>query len=215
VVTVCDIWHKPSLYPVPQNLLHETESVNLSSRFNAHLTFNILNAIQGIILEEDKEEAFELIGSYSRLLRKMLINGSVHTSMSDELDTIKDYLDIERIRRNYNFNYYISVPRSLRETTIPKSLLISIIENAVKHGVRLMDQNGFIQIDVPDSKIIRIKNNAPYQPDSLQSGTGLMLTEDLINRYNNLTGSSLSFKINFCQSKKIPSQSIFEALVRL
>jgi len=114
-----------------------TEShVQLASRFNAHLTFNVLNSIQGCLLEQEYDDAFELVNSYSRILRRMLINGRIATSFSEEMENVRDYLRIEEIRSDYQFTFTIDttgVPSALQ---LPKSLLASLVENAIKHGIR-------------------------------------------------------------------------------
>ena len=188
----------------------------LNSRFNAHLTFNVLNALQYLVLEEEKEDAYKLIGSYSRILRSMLINGSIQTNLGAELDIITDYMELERIRMDEKFSYYISVSKSIRSLFIPRSLIISIIENAIKHGMRPLGSKGFIRIDCPDPtyNIIRIRNNAPSK-QFIRKGDGMDLTIGLIRRFNRLNGSNISIRTNSQPKTTDPSVTVFESLILL
>jgi LytS/YehU family sensor histidine kinase len=188
-----------------------------NSRFNAHLTFNILNTLQYLILEDEKEEAYRLVNAYSRILRKMLINASNVTSVRSEIDIIIDYLELERIRMDDKFSFLHDVPRSLWEKKIPKSLLISIIENAVKHGMKPLGKKGFIRIDCPDPRkpVIRVKNNSPNGHFPRKSGKGLKLTEALISRHNKAFGTNIIMESRTYIRQSDPGERIFEVLVGL
>jgi len=189
----------------------------INSRFNAHLTFNILNTLQYLILEDEKEDAYRLVNSYSRILRKMLINGSNVTTVRSEIDVIKDYLELERIRMDEKFSYLVAIPKSILDKEIPKSLLISIIENAVKHGMRPLGKEGFIRIDCPDpaKPIIRVRNNSPEKHYSRKNGKGLELTEAIISRHNKAFGTNIKMESHTYMRKSEPGVRVFEVLVGL
>jgi len=110
--------------------------VLLTSRFNAHMTFNVLSTVQGLILENDQEAAIEMISCDSRILRKMLINGRLEITLKEELEVIRDYLEIERIRQDDGFSYAIDVDPAISSLLVPKSLLVGFVENAIKQGTR-------------------------------------------------------------------------------
>ncbi len=189
---------------------------HLASRFNAHLTFNVLNTVQGMVLINEKDEAIELIGTYSRVLRKMLINDSLETSLGNEMDIISDYISIEKYRMESNFTYEMKLPKSQLQKKIPKSLIISLAENAIKHGIRYLGNSAYLTIDSPstDFDTIRVRNNAPITDGSTKGRNGIGLIRDLIKKYNELTGSSLSLVINSNLSQNHQEME-FEALVSL
>lgn len=189
---------------------------SLNSRFNAHLTFNILNAVQGLVLENDNEKAFELIGHYSKLLRKMLIHNSIETHLEDELDLIKHYLEIEQIRMENNFQYSIRVPKSIKSQPIPKSFLIGLVENAIKHGIRPLRSKGYVKIDCISAKnqILRIRNNAPVISSHGGLGCGLEITHDILKRFNDRTGSFIQLTLNR-RERRSKNEIEFETLINL
>ena len=188
---------------------------NLNSRFNAHLTFNILNTMQYLILEEDKEEAYRLVNAYSRMLREMMINGSSETTVRSELDIIIEYLELERIRMDEKFSYMVDVPKAVWETIIPKSLIISLVENAVKHGMRTLGKKGYIRIDCPDPEknIIRIKNNSPADLILRKNGHGLELSRALLTRHNSTFGTNLKLESRTYIRQSEPGERFFEVLL--
>jgi len=204
ITKLCQAWN---MY----ELLKESPSL-IATRFNAHLTFNVLNTLQGLLLEKDPDTAIELISCYSRILRKMLINGRTETTVKEELDVIRDYLEIEKISKDNGFIYSIEVDASVKALTIPKSLLISIVENAVKHGARKLQGKGWIRITgfkelnsrgkSTQRRIISIRNLAPVKVNGFdipkESYHGNDLLHELVEDFENKTGRkvAIEFKEN-------------------
>jgi LytS/YehU family sensor histidine kinase len=181
-----------------------------SSRFNAHMTFNLLNTIQGLLLEERADQASDLITRYSRILRQMLVNGTMIARVKDEMTTIADYLEIERARSNNGFTFHIDLDPTLSELHVPKSLLACLLENALKHGIRPMGGRGSIVIsgkrgiagkDRNNSSIIifTLSNSAP--PDygrsqhSSERRHGFELLNDLNEAFYEATGQPVAIHI--------------------
>lgn len=196
--------------------LHKKDFSSLNSRFNAHLTFNILNTVQGLILENEKEKAFEFIGLYSKLLRRMLIHNNIEIKLREELDIVRDYLEIEKTRMDYNFQYSISVSKSLESKYVPKSMLIGLVENAVKHGIRPLLNNGYLKIDSPstDSRMIRIRNNAPLLSTSKGLGCGMGMNKEILERFNQQTDSLINMSSNSI-TNKVKNEIEFVTLISL
>ena len=187
----------------------------INSRFNAHLTFNILNTLQYLILEDEKEEAYRLVNAYSRILRGMLVNESNETTIGSECDIIIDYLELERMRMDEKFSYKIDVKKEIKNILVPKSLLVSVIENAVKHGVKKLGNRAYVLIDSPlkDRKTIRIKNNTPENLYPKKHGYGLELTRSLIDRHNIMYGTNIGVENRSYLSKSDTGQRVFEVVL--
>ncbi len=194
----------------------ESDTSHLYSRFNAHLTFNLLNTVQGLILENNPDCAIELIGTYSRLLRRMLISNTIETRLRDEMDITEDYLEIERIRFDNKFVYDIKIPKALENQAVPKSMIFGLVENAIKHGIRPLMHEGYIFIDCPRSRyrIIRVRNNAPLVSSVKGLGFGLDITHELLDRFNHQTGSLIHMSMN-TRTKKKKAEIEFETLIHL
>ena len=199
-----------------RNISTNPENALLSSRFNAHLTFNVLNTVQGLILENNNEKAFEFIGHYSRLLRRMLIHDSFQTPLLEELDIIQDYLALEQVRMENNFQYSIKVPKKLNSQTVPKSMLVGLVENAIKHGIKPLLTDGYIKIDCPSvrNQIIRVRNNAPILAPNCGLGCGLGISKEILNRFNQQTGSFVQMTLQ-TRNRRSKDEIEFETLINL
>lgn len=125
------------------------QSMLLSSQINPHFIFNALNSIQYYILHESVEPALEFISEFSKLMRSVLGN-SLHEqiSISDEVDFLELYLDLEQKRYGDKFEYEIIVDERLDtdELQIAPMLLQPYVENTVVHGVGNLPSGGLISI---------------------------------------------------------------------
>ncbi len=181
-----------------------------SSRFNAHLTFNLLNSLQGLLLDNQPEQAVDLINRYSRILRGMLVNGTMVTTLGEEMAIIADYLEIEKVRSGEDFQYTVRWDPELKWLQIPKSLLISLVENALKHGIRplcgqgtLSDTGRFVPRPAGGNgrcAIFSVVNTAPSENVSSPLGTdrvhGFGLLSELTASFEAVTGTPVTFSLH-------------------
>jgi tetratricopeptide (TPR) repeat protein len=129
----------------------ELEIQALRSQMNPHFIFNCLNAINRFILGHETEAASDYLTKFSRLMR-MIMNHSRHSyiSLADELEVLRLYLDMERLRFKDAFDYFIIVPDDLDtdEIRIPPLLVQPFVENAVWHGLMQKEERGFLSITI-------------------------------------------------------------------
>jgi LytS/YehU family sensor histidine kinase len=119
---------------------------------NPHFIFNSLNSINYFISNNDKISANRYIADFSRLIRSILSNmGSDFVKFSDEMNSVRDYLEIEHLRFGDKFEYIVD-DRGVDEIEniqVFPGLIQPFIENAIWHGVRaLTSRKGFIRIKV-------------------------------------------------------------------
>jgi tetratricopeptide (TPR) repeat protein len=123
----------------------------LRSQMSPHFIFNCLNAINRFILSHETEAASDYLTKFSRLIR-MIMNHSRHATVTvaEEIDMLKLYLDMERLRFKDAFDYSIKTTPDVEEgeVLIPPMLLQPFVENAVWHGLMHKEGRGhlFIQI---------------------------------------------------------------------
>ncbi|MBE0647223.1 MAG: histidine kinase [Bacteroidales bacterium] len=116
-------------------LLKETELNMLKSQINPHFLFNSLNSISSLTVT-DPEKAREMVIKLSDFLRYSVSSGADSlTSLAQEFENIKRYLEIEKIRFGDKLKYDLKVGGNCQNQTIPVMLLQPLYENAVKHGV--------------------------------------------------------------------------------
>jgi two-component sensor histidine kinase len=132
-----------------QNQKASLEMKALRSQMNPHFIFNSLNSIQKYIWENRQEDASEYLTKFARLIRLVLEN-SLHESvtLTDELASLRLYVEMEHRRNNQKFDYHISVSEDIdtESTLIPPLLLQPYIENAIWHGLSQKDGRGQLGI---------------------------------------------------------------------
>ncbi|TAH18785.1 MAG: tetratricopeptide repeat protein [Cytophagales bacterium] len=129
------------------NLL-QTEQQVYRLQMNPHFFFNALVAIQDFVVQADGLKASSYISKFARLMRQTLEQSQQEfTSLSSEIETIKYYLDLQRLRFNSKFQYEITVDENLEidDIQIPIMLMQPVIENAIEHGLK-ESNNGKITI---------------------------------------------------------------------
>jgi two-component system, LytTR family, sensor kinase len=118
-----------------RNLINEAELRNLKFQINPHFIFNSLNSISALTTLSP-EKAKDMIIKLSGFLRYTLANNEKKTnSLKEEIENIRLYLEIEKIRFEDKFNFTEKVEKGLEEVKLPSMLLQPLAENAIKHGV--------------------------------------------------------------------------------
>jgi sensor histidine kinase YesM/ligand-binding sensor domain-containing protein len=129
------------------------EMTALRSQMNPHFIFNCLNSINRFIIVSDNDTASEYLTKFSRLIRQVLDNSrSEKISLIKEVDTVKLYIEMEKLRYADKFDFSIVMePELLAEEIFIQPMLIQpYVENAIWHG--LMHKNGEGRIDITLSK---------------------------------------------------------------
>jgi LytS/YehU family sensor histidine kinase len=152
--------------------LRDQELASLMNQINPHFLFNSLNTIRGMIYE-DKDKSAELVTKLSTLFRYNLSTDTkAHTSLGAELEICQHYLAIEDIRLGdrLKVNFCVS-PESLM-AKIPTMGLLTLIENAIKHGIAHLQKGGTVTLNskIENNKLL-IEVNNPFQADLVKSGT--------------------------------------------
>jgi sensor histidine kinase YesM len=112
-----------------------TEIKLLQSQMEPHFLFNTLSNILGLI-DPDPEKAKRMLESFTRFLRASLVTARSETvALSQEMDVVKNYLDIFTVRMGERLRYTIDIPADLQGFRIPPLLIQPLVENAVKHGL--------------------------------------------------------------------------------
>ena len=142
------------------NKISEFRLVALRSQMNPHFIFNALYSIQHFITTNEKEEALNYMAKFASLIRLILENsGKNSISIEGEVNMLKLYLDLERLRFDQKFDYEFEIDEDddLEELKIPYLLLQPFIENAIIHGIRNKEGNGRILIKISEHETGFIK----------------------------------------------------------
>ena len=108
----------------------------LRYQLNPHFLFNALNAVSALVLRGDTDGAEAAINALSQFLRAALVAEPVEdTTLGEELDLQRLYLEIEQVRFGDRLRVLVSVPAGLRLALLPPLLLQPLVENVIRHAV--------------------------------------------------------------------------------
>jgi len=119
------------------------------SQMNPHFIFNSLASIQNSIINEDPEKASKYLARFSKLVRNILVSSvEEFCTLEEEIATIENYLELQKIRFPDKFDYTIEVDPGIDEDIIriPTMLSQPFIENAIEHGIQHKSGKGNIAI---------------------------------------------------------------------
>ncbi len=118
-----------------RSLVKEAELHALKSQINPHFLFNSLNSISSLTMS-DPGRAQEMVINLSSLMRYSLKhNQNEKVPFREELENIKHYLDIEKVRFGSKLNTVFEIEDKCLSAKIPNMLLQPLYENAIKYGV--------------------------------------------------------------------------------
>lgn len=169
-------------------MIKEAQLNNLSAQLNPHFFFNSLNNIKFLVLE-NPSSARRAIDLLSELLRNSL-NSNVGRliSLNDEIDLVRDYLELEKIRFEERLQIQIEINAAASQYSILPLSIQTLVENAIKHGIERRKTGGFIRVKVEEENNfikISVQNSGKLSKEIKDAGIGLKnLKERLLLHYN-------------------------------
>lgn len=151
----------------------------LRSQMNPHFLFNSLNSIKLYIINNEQKNAVHYLNKFSKLVRKILEASSVREiPLSDELETVELYMNIENIRFSNEIDFKISMDKDVSPDNIkvPSLTLQPFLENALWHG--LSPKEGEKQIH------LNIKKNGDHHITIEITDNGIGRTAAQANKEN-------------------------------
>ena len=177
------------------------ELKTLKSQLNPHFMFNAMNSIRALI-EEDPQSAKVAITKLSNILRYSLqMERMERVPLEDEVETVKNYLDLEKMRFEDRLKYKLDIERSTQKIEIPPMMIQTLIENGIKHGIAKKTEGGEIQLSSKmlttnnGSKLkIEIRNSGHFSEEQLKKSSGFGVSNTK-HRLNLLFGEDAYFTI--------------------
>jgi LytS/YehU family sensor histidine kinase len=183
---------------------------SLRREMNPHFIFNSLNSVNQFIANSNEREANKYLTSYSALMRNIMENSNKdYIAMKDEIDQLKKYLELEKLRFSDKFEYELEIDPELNAETVmvPNMLIQPNLENAIWHGLRYKESKGLLKvkfskagaktkvtiddngIGLAESKNIKTKNQ------KLHESLGLKNVQERIRLLNDIYKSGIRFEI--------------------
>jgi len=186
----------------------EIEMRALRAQMNPHFIFNSLNSINKYILKSDHVNASRYLTRFAKLIRLILDNSnSKEVALSDELNALRLYIEMESLRFTSKFEYDIRVAENISTDTlqVPPLIIQPYVENAIWHGLlhkeaggRLtigikMTSENMLQCTIEDNGIGRKRANELKSKSATNNKSlGMKLTEEriiMLNQYTSLNAS--------------------------
>lgn len=196
---VCGIIFSYYYFKQKRRLFKETQEKQIAaiqlnsvrSQLNPHFMFNALSGIQNFINKNDISAANLYLSKFARITRNVLNDNNKDViSISDELNLLEDYLQMEEMRFGFKYNIYVDDKIDKTNTEIPAMLLQPFAENAVKHGISGLKHEGLIDIvfrKEDSNLILEVKDNGRgFNIDDDFEGKGIKLSESRIKLLNQL-----------------------------
>ncbi len=183
-------------YEEQKSLLVRSELKLIQAQVNPHFLFNALNTIIAVS-RKDAVQARNLLLQLSFFFRSNLKRSSDMTTLEEELAHVSAYLKIEEARFGDRLQVFIDVPKELLTLRLPVFTLQPLIENAIKHGVANLLENGQVHIRARRAgtlAVIEITDNAGRYHEPLDSqGLGMKLVD---KRIKNSLGTNFGLEVD-------------------
>ena len=179
-------------YMQQRELLAQSEIKLLHAQVNPHFLFNALNTLSAVI-RRDPERACHLVLNLSTFFRNNLKRPSEEACLSEEIEHVRAYLEIEQARFLENLVVDFDISEPLLHVRMPAFSLQPIVENAIKHGTSQLLGIGHIRISATtrdNTLLLSVEDNAGLYADTPSaSGLGMSLVRRRIaNRYGSAFG---------------------------
>lgn len=161
------------------------EITALQAQINPHFLFNTLQSIQFEIRQKEGNDSkiAEITEELSDILKYALGDPKQQVSLSEEIQYLKRYVNIQKMRFVDKFILYYEIEENLKEHHVFRLLLQPIVENSILHGVRYRE-HGYIKIKIYQSKQIQKIIVAVIDSGIGMTKEELMAQRKTISRYN-------------------------------
>ena len=127
--------------------LSDAKLAALRQQMDPHFTFNALNAVCGLVRDNQNQAAVRMLVGLSEFLRQATERSHLPlVSLGEEVDYLKRYLDIQKYRYGDRLQIAIDIPAELLTARVPNLLLQPLAENAIKHGITRHKDGGAIRV---------------------------------------------------------------------
>ncbi|WP_295116856.1 histidine kinase [uncultured Chitinophaga sp.] len=205
-----------------QQKMADMEMQALRAQMNPHFIFNCLNSINRYIVKSDQATASLYLTKFAKLIRLILDNSnSKHVMLSNELDALKLYIDMEALRFDKKFSYEIVVQKNVNPDSVelPPLIIQPYVENAIWHGLLHKQSIGHLKIEIsmPQDAMLHcvIEDNGigREKAQELKSKTattkkslGMKITENRLSLLNKHAALNASIDIiNLYESDQTPA----------
>lgn len=186
----------------------ETYRLQLNSvirQFDPHFTFNAVTSVGSLIMKGEKEKAYNYFIKLSNLLRSIITDsGILLRPLQQELEFVTRYCELQQLRFGTRFEYTIEVsPDVSLSTPVPKMIIQSFAENAIKHGLENKKGVGLMEIiirNLEEGVEVTVRDNgigrvAAAGMHTQGAGTGLKNIAGIVEAINRANREKITFSL--------------------
>ncbi|UFJ63039.1 sensor histidine kinase [Anoxybacillus sediminis] len=166
-----------------QEAKRKSELEVLQAQINPHFLYNTLNSVVRMVGIGKNEDVITTITALSKLFRISLSKGKNIITVQEELEHVRNYLVIQKMRYKNKFTYEITAQDEVLPCKTLKLLLQPIVENAIYHGIEPLADQGRITVSAERSDgdiLFRVRDNGLGIPPHVleQIGSGQIKSKD-------------------------------------
>ncbi len=191
-----------------ETLIKELELKTIKSHINPHFIFNALNSIRALV-DENPTRARTAITELSNILRSSMMAEKMETtSLEAELNIVKDYMALEKIRFEERLQLAYEIDEETLDLNVPPMMLQTLAENAIKHGISKQTKGGIVKIISKienDHHVLIVQNSGTLNGTVNSVGFGVVSTQ---NRLQHLYGNEATFSLHELNNNKVEAKVI-------
>ncbi len=176
----------------------------LKMQINPHFLFNTHHSIVSLMINNENDKAISMLTKLSNLLRLSLEDQQQTILLEREIQLVKLYLDIQKIRFQDRLKISFNIESKTLLQKVPSFILQPIVENAIKHGTSVSSNAGTINItsSLSDRNLfLTVENNGSFIDfKNFHEGIGITNTKE---RLRQLYNGSSNFELNNLLNKGV------------
>lgn len=167
----------------------------LEAQIEPHFLFNTLSNIRRLC-QQDLQRGRAMLAQLSHYLHAALPRiRRDHALLSDEIDLAVAYLELQKIRMGERLSVTLDIPDAHRKASMPTMMLVTLVENAIKHGLSPLPEGGSICVtSLRDGDCLRVTVADTGRGFVAESGNGVGLA-NIRDRLAALYGDKASFRL--------------------
>ncbi len=145
-----------------QRLKRKSELRALQAQINPHFLYNTLDSIIWMAESGKNKEVVIMTSSLAKLLRQSISNEDEIVTIDHEINYIKSYLTIQKMRYKDKLEFEIDVDREVKYSYIIKLVLQPLVENAIYHGIKYKNEKGLIRVTgekIGENVVLKVIDN--------------------------------------------------------
>jgi LytS/YehU family sensor histidine kinase len=183
----------------------------LEAQIEPHFLYNTLANVQQLVRASpaEAERMLDTLIRYLKVVIPDVRNG--RSTLGREIDRVEAYLDIMRMRMGERLRYRVEVSADLRALSVPPLALITLVENAVKHGLEREAAGGTVVVAArrdAGALHVTVRDDGAGFADEIGTGTGL---QNLRDRIETLYGDRASLDLQHASPRGVEATMILPA----